>query len=103
MNLDYTAIIVGIIGVLTTGGFWNYLQNKTKLNQENRRYESQANLEFRESLKNQVRILNEKVDKLVTEKEELLLEMAIIQRQLAEANLTIVHLQEYLRNHNTHE
>lgn len=98
MSLDWTAIVVAIIGLFTTGGLWNYLQNKARLNHENRVYESAANLEFRESLKEQILVLNAKVDKLSLEKEELLLEMAKIQRQLAEANLTIIHLEEYIRN-----
>lgn len=98
MTIDYTAIVVAICGLLGTGGIWQYLQNKSKLNFNARNLENQANLDFRESLKAQVALLNDKVDKLITEKEELLKEMAKIQLQLAEANLTIMHLEEFIRN-----
>jgi peptidoglycan hydrolase CwlO-like protein len=97
-ELDYTAIIIAFLGLLTTGGLWQYLQNKSKLNHEARVNDNAANLEFRASLKAQVELLNAKVDKLVSEKEELMLEMAKIQMQLAEANITIMHLEESIRN-----
>lgn len=98
MIIDYTAIIVSLVGLFSTGAFWQYLQNKSKLNFEARASESAANLDFRASLIAQVEMLNLKVDKLAAEKEELMLEMAKIQMQLAEANLTIVHLEEFIRN-----
>lgn len=98
MDLDYTAIIVAICSLFTAGGLWSYLQTRARLNHESREHENAANLEFRESLKEQVQILNMKVDKLSLEKEQLLLEMSKIQMQLAEANLTIIHLEEYIRN-----
>jgi peptidoglycan hydrolase CwlO-like protein len=100
MNIDLTAIVVAFFGLLGTGGIWKYLENKTKLNHDNRQLENQANLEFRESLKKQIEVLNSKVDNLISEKEELLIEMAKIQVQLAEANKTILHLEEYIRNQN---
>lgn len=100
MSIDLTSIIVAFFGLLSTGGIWKYLENKTKLNHSNRELEKEANLEFRESLKEQVALLTTKVDKLIAEKEELLIEMAKIQIQLAEANKTIIHLEEYIRNQN---
>jgi hypothetical protein len=97
MTLDYTVIIVSLIGLLSTGGLWNYLQNKSKLNHDRQMNESTANLEFRESLKEQVTLLTVKVDKLISEKEELLGKLADIQIELAKANSTILHLEETLR------
>jgi len=45
----------------------------------------------------QVQRLSEKLDKVIADKETLLLEMADMKAKLAEANATIKHLEEMLR------
>ena len=53
--------------------------------------------QFNDTLKAQVDSLITKVDKLSEDKEKLLLEMSDMKAALAEANVTIKHLEEMLR------
>ena len=53
--------------------------------------------QFNDTLKAQVDNLITKVDKLSEDKEKLLLEMSDMKAALAEANVTIKHLEEMLR------
>jgi len=53
--------------------------------------------QFNDTLKQQVEGLVKKVDKLSEDKEKLLLAMSDMKASLAEANITIKHLEEMLR------
>lgn len=94
-GLDQLAVLVAAIG--SAGAFWKYITfkaeqaNKLVMNDRNDR------AKFNESLMEQVSRLEEKVDKLVYEKEDLLKDIASLRSELASANATIKHLEELLR------
>ena len=95
---DWTPIVVAAIGVLGTGGLWQWMQVKTKLAAEKDAIESRDKVEFRESLKAQVDMLQQENKDLREKVEILLKEMAEVKAELAAANATIRHLEEKLRN-----
>jgi|DEB0MinimDraft_10_1074344.scaffolds.fasta_scaffold03605_8 uncharacterized protein YlxW (UPF0749 family) len=96
--MDWTPIIVAAIGILGTGGLWQWMQVKAKISAEAKEADKADKAEFRESLKAQVDNL-QKENKDLREKVELLLkEMAEVKAELAAANATIKHMEEQLRN-----
>jgi len=96
--MDWTPIIVAAIGILGTGGLWQWMQVKAKISAEAKEADKADKAEFRESLKAQVDNL-QKENKDLREKIELLLkEMAEVKAELAAANATIKHMEEQLRN-----
>lgn len=96
--MDWTPIIIAAIGVLGTGGLWQWMQTRSKLSAEAKAADNADKVEFRETLKTQVEML-QRENKELREKVELLLkEMAEVKAELAAANATIRHLEEKLRN-----
>lgn len=96
--MDWTPIIIAAIGVLGTGGLWQWMQTRSKLSAEAKAADNADKAEFRETLKTQVEML-QRENKELREKVELLLkEMAEVKAELAAANATIRHLEEKLRN-----
>lgn len=96
--MDWTPIIVAAIGILGTGGLWQWMQVKSKIAADIKAADKADKAEFRESLKAQVETL-QKENKDLREKVELLLkEMAEVKAELAAANATIKHLEEKLMN-----
>jgi peptidoglycan hydrolase CwlO-like protein len=96
--MDWTPIIIAAIGVLGTGGLWQWMQVKSKLSAEAKSAENADKAEFRESLKAQVDMLQQENKELREKVEILLKEMAEVKAELAAANATIRHLEEKLRN-----
>ena len=96
--MDWTPIIIAVIGVLGTGGLWQWMQVKSKLSAEAKSAENADKAEFRESLKAQVDMLQQENKELRGKVEILLKEMAEVKAELAAANATIRHLEEKLRN-----
>jgi len=96
--MDWTPIIIAVIGVLGTGGLWQWMQVKSKLSAEAKSAENADKAEFRESLKAQVDMLQQENKELREKVEILLKEMAEVKAELAAANATIRHLEEKLRN-----
>jgi peptidoglycan hydrolase CwlO-like protein len=89
-----TPIIIALVG---SAGLWGFLSLKAKQNFEKSLKDDARSAEFNETLKEQVDRLALKLDALQADKEELLREMSDVKAQLAEANATIKHLEELLR------
>ena len=89
-----TPILVALVG---SAGLWSFLAQRNKL-QHDREQESEARIaSFNSTLSAQVAKLSDKIDVLTQDKERLLLDMADLKAQLAEAHTPIKHLEELLR------
>lgn len=89
-----TPILVALVG---SAGLWGFLAQRSKL-QYDKEQESEARIaSFNNALSAQVAKLSNKIDILTEDKERLLLDMADLKAQLAEAHATIKHLEEMLR------
>lgn len=98
IDLDQlTPILIALVG---SAGLWTYLSGKAKQEHERRMKQDHTTAEFNETLKEQVTLLNTKVDKLVVEKEELLKAIADLRAELAEARATVQHLEAVVRLRN---
>jgi hypothetical protein len=96
MELEsFLPIIIALIG---SAGLWGFLSLRAKQAHEKSLKSDAKDAVFSETLKEQVERLSEKLDKVIADKEELLLQMADMKAQLAEANATIKHLEELLRS-----
>jgi len=85
------------IALVGSAGLWGYLSQKAKQNHERLTKSDAASAEFNETLKEQVTILNAKVDKLIVEKEELLKTIADLRAELAETRANMQHLETVVR------
>ena len=95
MNLDQVSpLLLALIG---SAGLWGFLSLRAKQAHEKSIKSEEKSAEFSETLRIQVDRLSEKLDKVIADKEELLLEMSDMKAALAEANTTIKHLEEMLR------
>ena len=95
MNLDQVSpLLLALIG---SAGLWGFLSLRAKQAHEKSIKSEEKSAEFNETLRIQVDRLSEKLDKVIADKEELLLEMSDMKAALAEANTTIKHLEEMLR------
>lgn len=96
--MDWTPIIIAAIGVLGTGGLWQWMQTRSKLSAEAKAADNADKAEFRDTLKAQVEMLQRENKELREKVEQLLKEMAEVKAELAAANATIKYLEEQLRN-----
>jgi len=96
MSFDSSMLPI-ILAVLGSAGLWGFLSLRAKQSHEKSLRDDNKNAEFNDTLKEQVQRLSEKLDKVIADKETLLLEMADMKAKLAEANATIKHLEEMLR------
>lgn len=96
--MDWTPIIIAAIGVLGTGGLWQWMQTRSKLSAEAKAADNADKAEFRDTLKAQVEMLQKENKELREKVEQLLKEMAEVKAELAAANATIKYLEEQLRN-----
>ena len=87
-----------ILSILGSAGLWGFLSLRAKQSYEKALRDDSKNTEFNDTLKEQVERLSEKLDKVMADKETLLLEMADMKAKLAESNATIKHLEELLRS-----
>lgn len=95
MNLDQVSpLLIALIG---SAGLWGFLTLRAKQAHEKSIKSEEKSAEFNDTLRIQVDRLSEKLDKVIADKEELLLEMSDMKAALAEANTTIKHLEEMLR------
>lgn len=95
MDLEMlTPIIIAVVG---SAGLWGFLSLRAKQAHEKSMKSDAKDAVFNETLKEQVERLSEKLDKVIADKEELLLQMADMKAELAQANATIKHLEELLR------
>ena len=95
--MDYQQYLPVIIALIGSAGLWGFLSQKAKLTHEKNMKDGATVTQFNDTLKAQVDNLITKVDKLSEDKEKLLLEMSDMKAALAEANVTIKHLEEMLR------
>jgi len=95
--MDYQQYIPVVIALIGSAGLWGFLSQKAKLTHEKNMKDGATVAQFNDTLKAQVDSLVAKVDKLSEDKEKLLLEMSDMKAALAEANVTIKHLEEMLR------
>jgi outer membrane murein-binding lipoprotein Lpp len=95
--MDYQQYIPVVIALIGSAGLWGFLSQKAKLTHEKNMKDGATVAQFNDTLKAQVDSLITKVDKLSEDKEKLLLEMSDMKAALAEANVTIKHLEEMLR------
>ena len=95
--MDYQQFLPIIVAVIGSAGLWTFLSQKAKLTHEKNMKDGATVAQFNDTLKQQVEGLVKKVDKLSEDKEKLLLEMSDMKASLAEANVTIIHLEEMLR------
>ena len=95
MNLDQVSpLLLALIG---SAGLWGFLSLRAKQSHEKSLKNDAKSAEFNDTLRIQVDRLSEKLDKVIADKEQLLLEMSDMKAALAEANATIKHLEEMLR------
>ena len=90
---ELAPIIIALVG---SAGVWGFLTQKAKQNHERMLKQDANTAEFNDTLKEQVDILNSKVDRLLDEKEELLKAVADLRADLASAQATIKHLEDKL-------
>lgn len=86
-----------IIAAIGSAGLWGFLSLRAKQSHEKALKDDAKSAEFNDTLRVQVDRLSEKLDKVIADKEQLLLEMADMKAALAQANATIKHLEEMLR------
>ena len=86
-----------ILAVLGSAGLWGFLSLRAKQSHEKSLKDDAKTAQFNDTLREQVERLSEKLDKVISDKEELLVEMSDMKAALAEANTTIKHLEEMLR------
>jgi len=98
MNLDMEMLTPVIVALVGAGGLWQWLSTKSKNAHERAMHEREQHGEFNDTLRAQVDRLSEKLDAVIADKEQLLREMSDMRAALAEANATIKHLEEMLRN-----
>jgi len=95
--MEYPSLASIIVALLGSAGLWGFLSQARKLKHEKERKEQDYIHAFNASLAAQVEMLSTKIDRLAADKEQLLIQMAELKAQLAEANTTIKHLEEMLR------
>ena len=86
-----------ILAALGSAGLWGFLSLRAKQSYEKSLRDEDKSAQFNDTLKEQVERLSAKLDKVIADKEQLLIEMSDMKAQLAEANATIKHLEELLR------
>jgi len=96
--MTFEQILPILIAAMGSAGLWGFLSLRARQNHEKALKDDAKSAEFSETLRIQVDRLSEKLDKVIADKEQLLLEMANMKAQLAEANATIKHLEEMLRS-----
>lgn len=96
MNIeDMLPVFIALVG---SAGLWGFLSLKAKHSHERALKGETKHAEFNDTLKTQVQKLDAKVDKLVLEKEELLKAIADLRAELAEARVTVQHLQAIVQS-----
>lgn len=89
-----TPILIALVG---SAGLWGFLSLRAKQSHEKSLKDDAKSAEFNDTLREQVERLSVKLDKVISDKETLLIEMSDMKASLAEANATIKHLEQMLR------
>lgn len=98
MNIDMDMLTPIIVALVSAGGLWQFLSIRAKHAHERALQDKEERGEFSDTLREQVERLSTKLDAVIADKEKLLREMSDMKAQLAEANATIKHLEDLLRN-----
>lgn len=93
--MELTSILVAIIGVFSGVGFWTYASKRAEL----RAAEDKA---LHNLLIGQVHELKQKVDILITDKEDLLKEIANLRAELASTKAELHAVNNLLRYQGNH-
>lgn len=96
--MQFEQITPLIIALAGSAGLWGFLSLRAKQSHEKSLKDDAKSAEFNDTLREQVERLSDKLDKVISDKEKLLLEMSDMKASLAEANATIKHLEELLRS-----
>lgn len=95
--MTFDQLLPIILAAVGSAGLWGFLSLRAKQSHEKSLKDDAKSAEFNDTLRIQVDRLSEKLDKVIADKEELLLQMADMKAELAQANATIKHLEELLR------
>jgi predicted nuclease with TOPRIM domain len=95
---QYTQIIITIVGVLGSASIWKYLEARLKANADNKKVELENNsdVQYRDDLKNRVRVMESLLAKSSDEKDNLRDQVLAL---VAEVNTLRVKV-EYLEKEN---
>jgi len=96
MNFDQMMPV--IIAAVGSAGLWGFLSLRAKQSHERSLKDDAKSAEFNDTLREQVERLSDKLDTVISDKEQLLREMSDMKASLAEANATIKHLENLLRS-----
>jgi predicted nuclease with TOPRIM domain len=96
MNID--TLMPLAIALVGSAGLWSFLTMRNKLSHEKSLKDDARSAQFNDTLREQVERLSDKLDKVIADKEQLLVEMSDMKAELAQARATIKHLEEMLRS-----
>jgi peptidoglycan hydrolase CwlO-like protein len=96
MNID--TLMPLAIALVGSAGLWSFLTMRNKLSHEKSMNDDARSAQFNDTLREQVERLSDKLDRVIADKEQLLLEMSDMKAELAQARATIKHLEELLRS-----
>ena len=96
MNID--TLMPLAIALVGSAGLWSFLTMRNKLSHEKSMNDDARSAQFNDTLREQVERLSDKLDKVIADKEQLLVEMSDMKAELAQARATIKHLEEMLRS-----
>ena len=82
MEISLNELIIACIGVVSGAGFWGYLSNRASIKLKQEHDKEQALVKH---LLDEIEELKVKVDTLIQDKEDLLLEIATLRSELAAA------------------
>jgi hypothetical protein len=95
MNID--TLMPLAIALVGSAGLWSFLTMRNKLSHEKSMSDDARSAQFNDTLREQVERLSDKLDKVIADKEQLLVEMSDMKAELAQARATIKHLEDLLR------
>jgi peptidoglycan hydrolase CwlO-like protein len=98
--MSYDQLVALLLAIGGSAGLWKYLSQRAAYQQERMLHTEEHGEEFTSLLIAQIRSLDQKVDKLLNEKDELLLAIADLKADLASAKATIAHLETMIRFRN---
>ena len=98
--MTYDQLVALALAIGGSAGLWKYLSQRAAYQQERMLHTEEHGEEFTSLLITQLNNLDLKVDKLLREKDELLVAIADLKADLASAKATIIHLETMIRFRN---
>jgi len=96
--MDFEQLMPILVAAVGSAGLWGFMSLRAKQAHEKILKDDAKSAVFNDTLREQVERLSEKLDKVISDKEDLLREMSDMKASLAEANATIKHLEDLLRS-----